>query len=61
MTDIDKEYLKSLVVLRDDAANMQSPDFMKGYFRGRIEEYCAQNAIVQAMYPDLHLRLGDDD
>lgn len=48
-------------MLRDDAANMQSPDFMKGYFRGRIEEYCAQNAIVQAMYPDLHLRLGDDD
>lgn len=43
MDPLDRDYLKELVVERDRVQGAYC-----GYVQGRIDEYCAQNAIDQS-------------
>lgn len=44
MDAMDRDYLKGLVEQRDDAVTVDQAR----YLQGRIDEYCAQNALDQS-------------
>lgn len=52
--NMDEAYLKSLIKKRKRNEKAYA---VRNYLQGRIDEFCAQNAIVQTDYPKLDLRL----
>lgn len=54
-TDSNKAYLVKLIKQRGKAGRAYT---RRAYLQGRIDEFCAQNAIHQSDYPRLDLRLS---
>lgn len=59
---LDRAYLSLLVDKRDVSVVGFTAERAahSAYYQGRIDEYCAQNAIDQADAPDLDLQLNGD-
>lgn len=68
MDEMDRNYLEGLVMARNQGVNAErghdipifgrsAADGNRCYHQGRIDEYCAQNALGQDDAPDLDLRL----
>lgn len=61
MDRINRFYLGLLVSRRDEPPSLNpTVDPVAAYYQGRIDEFCAQNAISPEDAPDLDLKLNEE-